>query len=188
MLFKKGDVVAPGDIICTCEEYIPLDNVYEDNNGYIISEIQGHVSIDNSEKTVSIEANTPKLLEKDDIVIGYITEIKPHKIFITVKKIKDTDTLPVAYKGYIHISNTVNDFVPSINDLFKIGDIVEAKVIKMISKEFINLSTVDEDLGIIKAICPNCRQFMDINNNTKELYCSCGNKDKRKISSNYGGY
>ena len=78
------------------------------------------------------------------------------------------------------------DFVSSIHDLFKIGDIVEAKVVNIYGTEYIDLSTIEKETGVIKAMCVDCRKFMKLENN--KLVCECGKVDSRNISSNYGGF
>ena len=45
----------------------------------------------------------------------------------------------------------------------------------------------NNDLGVIKAMCVNCRKFMKLDKKTHTLECECGHKDTRKISVNYGG-
>ena len=69
----------------------------------------------------------------------------------------------------------------------KIGDIVEAKVVNIYGSEYIDLSTSEEETGVIKAMCVNCRKFMKMDEKTHKLICECGKIDSRNISSNYGG-
>lgn len=187
MQYKNNEVVLPGDILCTYEEYIPSKWTYVED-GYVKSSIFGRVVIDEENKTISIHAdNVPKEVEIDDIVIGYVTEVKPHKAFVTVKKFLCTDReLITAYKGYIHVSKAMDGYVQSMQYLFKIGDIIAAKVINVIGSEYIELSTSEDSLGIIKAMCVECRNFMELNED-HQLICKCGKIDSRKISTYYGG-
>lgn len=186
MNHKQADIVFPGEILCTYEEYIPSKWTYVED-GYIKASIFGYLKIDDINKEISVIAeNAPEQIKVDDHIIGYITEVKQYKALVTVKKIINNNRDIVAgYKGYIHISNATNDYVTSMHELFKIGDIIEAKVINKLSSEYVELSTADFDLGIIKAMCTNCRKFMKRAADNK-LVCECKMIDSRKISSKYG--
>lgn len=188
MNHKENDLVLPGEILCTYEEYIPSEWTYVDD-GFIKSSVNGRVVIDNEEKTISVSSiNPPNSLKVGDYVIGHITEVKQNKALVTIKIIKGScRELVTGYKGFIHISKANHDFVSSLHDMFKIGDIVEAKVLNIYGTEYIDLSTSEENTGVIKAMCVNCRKFMKLDDNNK-LVCECGKIDSRNISSNYGGF
>lgn len=188
MNHKENDIVLPGEILCTYEEYIPSDWTYVEE-GYIKASIYGKIIIDDKEKTIQIESdNAPEHIKLNDLVICHVTEVKQHKVLVTIKKIIGSNRdLITDYKGYVHISRATDDYVVSIHNLFKIGDIVEAKVIAVSKSGYVELTTADESLGVIKAMCVNCRHFMYLNNDYK-LSCNCGLTDSRKISNKYGEY
>ena len=188
MIHEENDIVLPGEILCTYEEYTPSNWTYVED-GYIKASIYGRVSIDNNEKTISIEStNPPEHIKVNDIVIGHVTEVKQHKALITIKKVIGSNRdLVAGYKGYVHISKVADGYISSVHDLFKIGDIVEAKVITILGPEYMELITSEDELGVIKAMCVNCRKFMKLNNE-KILECECGMIDSRKLSNKYGEY
>lgn len=188
MNHKENEYVFPGEVLCAYEEYIPSDWTYVED-GYVKASIAGKISIDDENKSISIMAdNAPYNLHKNDLIIGHITEVKSSKALVTIKKIIGSNRdLVTGYKGYIHISKATNDYIQTLHYLFKIGDIVEAKVANVYSTDYVELTTSDDNLGIIKAMCVNCRKFMKLNKDTHKLECECGLEDSRKISSNYGG-
>ncbi len=188
MNHEQGEVVLPGEVLCTYEEYVPSDWTYVED-GYIKASIYGYLNIDNINKVISIVSeNPPAQIKINDVIIGYITEVKQYKALITVKKILGSERDIVAgYKGYIHISNVTNDYVSSMHELFKIGDIVEAKVINKLGTEYLELCTIEDRLGVIKAMCVSCRKFMKLDDN-KKLVCECGMVDSRKLSNKYGEF
>ena len=185
MNHKQGDVVLPGEVLCTYEEFIPSDWTYVED-GYIKASIFGYLKVDDMNKEISIVAdNAPEHIKVGDRIIGHVTEVKQYKALITVKKIVGNNRDIVAgYKGYIHISHATDEYVCSMHELFKIGDIIEAEVINKIGSEFIELTTADDDLGIIKAMCVFCRKFMKLAGD--KLVCECEHSTTRKLSSNYG--
>jgi exosome complex component CSL4 len=188
MNHKENEYVFPGEVLCAYEEYIPSDWTYVDE-GYVKASIAGRIVVDEKNKSISIQANNaPEALKKNDLVIGYITEVKSSKALVTIKKIVGNDRdLIAGYKGYIHISKATNDYIQTLHYLFKIGDIIKARVANVYSTDYIELTTSNNDLGVIKAMCVNCRKFMTLNKETHRLECECGQKDTRKISVNYGG-
>ncbi len=188
MNHKNNDLVLLGEVLCAYEEYVPSDWTFVED-GSIKASITGRVIIDEDEKTISISSiNPPSALKQGDYVIGHITEVKQNKALVTIKMIKDNHReIVTGYKGFIHISKANEDFVSSLHDLFKIGDIVEAKVVNIYGSEYIDLSTSEEETGVIKAMCVDCRKFMKLDDLTHTLICECGKRDSRKISSNYGG-
>ena len=188
MNHEDGDYVLPGEILCSYEEYAPSNWTYVEK-GYVKANKQGRLVIDDYNKTVSIDSrDAPRHIQINDLIIGYVTEVRTQKALVTIKQIVGQKRgLVAGYKGYIHISQAIGDYVQSMHYLFKIGDIVEAKVINVFTTEYIELSTASRKLGVIKAMCTNCRSFMELDQNN-ELRCECGKKDYRKISKNYGGY
>ena len=188
MNHEENEIVLPGEILCTYEEYTHSDWTYVEE-GYVKSSIYGRVSVDDVEKTISvISRNAPKQIKVGDTVIGYVTDVKAHKVLITIKKIVGSNReLVAAYKGYIHISKVSDEYNSTVYDLFKIGDIVEAEVNSILGPEYIELSTLQDNLGVIKAMCVNCRKYMKLNKK-HVLECECGTIDSRKLSSKYGEY
>lgn len=187
MNLKENDLVLPGEVLCTYEEYIPSEWTYVEN-GYVKASVKGRIIIDNDEKTISLSTvNAPTYLKVNDYIIGHITEVKQNKALVTIKMIKDNNReIVTGYKGFIHISKAKADFISTLHDLFKIGDIVEAKVVNIYGSEYVDLSTSEKDTGVIKAMCVDCRKFMKLEDD--KLVCTCGKIDSRNISSNYGGY
>ncbi|MCD7781384.1 MAG: exosome complex RNA-binding protein Csl4 [Methanosphaera sp.] len=179
-------IVLPGDKLCSYEEYIPSDWTYVED-GYIKASIYGVVVVDNVNKTISVRNNNvPNHISKNDIIIGYVSEVRQQKILVTIKQINGQDRDLVAeYKGYVHISKASGDYVSSMHELYKIGDIICARVVTLLGYDYVELATNEDELGTIKAMCTNCRKFMKYYDNHR-LICECGKVDSRKISNKYG--
>lgn len=91
------------------------------------------------------------------------------------------------FSGGIHISQADKGYVAKLTDEFHIGDLVEAKVTKVIGLDNVDLTTAENELGVIKAMCTNCRSYMKQNSKHEVICPNCGRKEKRKISSKYEG-
>ena len=62
--------------------------------------------------------------EKEEILTGVVTGIKPYGIFISI----DKDS---KYNGLIHISEMSNEFVKNVSDYVYVGEKIRFKVIKV---------------------------------------------------------
>ncbi|MDR2966504.1 MAG: exosome complex RNA-binding protein Csl4 [Methanobacteriaceae archaeon] len=187
MKINSSDFVMPGDVLGVSEQFLPDEWTYDDGN-CIKAAVFGNVSIDNKRKRISIipKSGTPTLLKIGDTVYGQVSDVRGQRAVIDVQGMKDCDRqLALSYMGAIHISQVKNGYLEKLHDAFRIGDIIEAKVAKIMGDN-LDLNTIDKEGGIIKAMCTKCRAFMRQTNKKDELYCEvCNRKEKRKISSNY---
>ncbi len=186
MKVKSGDFVMPGDFLSVSEQFLPGDGAYEDD-GSIKSGVPGNVEINFNQKEISVisKSGGPNLLKVEDIVYGEIKDVRGQRALVTVHSKKGTNRqLALPYMAAIHISQVTPDYIDRLTDAFRIGDLIEAKVVKVIGDN-IDLNTEDTDCGVVKAMCTRCRSFMVLDN-SEELYCPvCNRKERRKISKNY---
>ena len=186
MSIEEEQIVMPGDKLGIIEQYLPGEGTYDDN-GEIKSSVLGNVKINQKMKVISVESDAkPALLKVGDVVYGQITDIKPQRANVKIDCIKDNARpLALPYMGAIHISQGKKDYLEKLSDAFRIGDIVQAKVVK-ITGDNVDLGTVDDDCGVLKAMCTRCRDYMHTTKKQNELQCNtCNKKEKRKISKNY---
>jgi exosome complex component CSL4 len=187
MKINPRDSVMPGDVLGVSEQFLPDKWTYDDGS-CIKAAVFGNVSIDNKSKMISIipKSGTPALLKIGDSIYGQVSDIRGQRAVIDVQGMKNCDRqLALSYMGAIHISQVKNGYLEKLHDAFRIGDIIEAKVTKIMGDN-LDLNTIDKEGGIIKAMCTKCRAFMKLTDKKDELYCKvCGRKEKRKISSNY---
>ena len=184
---EKEEIVMPGDKLGIIEQYVPGEGTY-DEDGEIKSSVLGNVKINQKTKIISVDSKLgkPALLKKGDIIYGQITDIKPQRANITIDCIKDNPRpLALPYIGAIHISQAKKDYLEKLSDAFRIGDIVQAKVVK-ITGDNVDLSTVDRKCGVLKAMCTRCRDYMYTTGKRNEVRCrTCNKKEKREVSLNY---
>ncbi|NYB27379.1 MAG: exosome complex RNA-binding protein Csl4 [Methanobacteriaceae archaeon] len=189
MKTKTGDFVLPGDALGVTEEYDPADWTFDDE-GKIRSLVAGTVSLDNRNKRISIipKTNYPSILKNGVVVFGQISEVRGQRALMKIEGVKDTKrSLVTNFSGGIHISQADKGYVAKLTDEFHIGDLVEAKVTKIIGLDNVDLTTAEKELGVIKAMCTNCRAYMKQMSKNEVLCPRCGRKERRKISSNYEG-
>lgn len=189
MKTKSGDFVLPGDSLGVTEEFVPSDWTYEDE-GRIRSLVAGTVSLDNKNKKISIvpKTSSPSILKTGVVVFGQVSDVRGQRALIKLDSIKDNDRgLVTSFSGGIHISQAQKGYVAKLTDEFRIGDLIEAKVTKIIGVDNVDLTTAEDELGVLKAMCTKCRHYMkQVEKN--EVKCpNCGNKERRNLSTKYEG-
>lgn len=184
---EKEQLVFPGDFLTVEEEYSSGKNTFEDSGGKIYSAKTGITQYNQKERSVSILEKNRKILTVDvgTIVYGRVMFVKESVVVIAILKTEKegVERIPFLSSAQLLVSNVSHDYVDSLKDEFKIGDLIKAKVIK-ITKYSIELSTKFSELGVIKAFCSKCRKPLGLYG--QELKCnSCGSVETRKVSSDY---
>ncbi len=183
---QSGDFVLPGTEIGFTEEFIPGWGTYEEN-GKIYSALTGTVKFDMKNRRVIVEPRTNRIPEPrvGDIVIGRVVDVKQQFAIVKlIRLINNPRELPGVIYGSIHISKAKPGFVQDLTREFTPGDVVRAKVINT-KRQPIALSTVDRNLGVIKAYCSKCNIAL-VAENFKLRCPNCSAVEHRKIANDYG--
>lgn len=187
MKVESGDFVMPGDVLGVTEQFLPDEWTYDDE-GYVKAAVLGKVSINNKNRTISVvpSSGNPNVLKIGDLVYGQIRDVRGQRAMIDVEGTKEDDRgLALPYMAAIHISQVKKGYLEKMTDAFRIGDLIEAKVSKIMGDN-LDLNTADNECGVVKAMCTRCRAFMVPTQKKDELYCEvCKKKEKRKVSSEY---
>ena len=182
---EKQEIVLPGDLVGTSEEFIARNGTFVDK-GNIYAAAAGIVEVNTKERSISVSpvTNTPPHLNVGDIVIGQITDVKDSVALVEIAGIKGKGEREIvnAEQAAIHVSNVKDAYVKELYYEFAPFDIVKARVIDM---KNMRLTTLNKDLGVMKAYCGRCREVLKLEND--KLKCPrCGRTETRKISSDYG--
>ncbi|MFP3908927.1 MAG: exosome complex RNA-binding protein Csl4 [Archaeoglobaceae archaeon] len=175
------DLVLPGDKIGYVEEYVAGKGSYEEN-GEIFASVTGKLVIKDRIVEVKPFKRLPEI-EKNDIVLGRVVDLRSSLALVELTRKKGVDR-EMMHTGIaaLHVSNVQNEYLKELDQGVGYMDIIKAKVIDV---ENLKLSTKEPELGVIKALCSVCRSEMERDNN--QLVCpECGNREKRKISTDYG--
>lgn len=178
-------IVLPGDLIGTSEEFTPKNGTFVDK-GNIYAATTGIVKINSKERSISVTpvTNVPPHLQVGDIVIGQVTDIKESVALVEIASIKGRGEREIVNveQAAIHVSNIKDAYVKELYSEFSPFDIVKARVIDLRN---MRLTTVNKELGVMKAYCNNCRTVLKKDNN--KLRCpKCNRVETRKLSSDYG--
>ncbi|MCI4348351.1 MAG: exosome complex RNA-binding protein Csl4 [Thermoplasmata archaeon] len=180
-------VVVPGDLLGTAEEFVPGRGTYE-HEGRIFAALLGHSSVDSSSRSVSVHAlHAVPELNEGDLVIGRVDELKSAMAIVDVLAAYPSNrTVPGAPEGTIHVSKVKDGYAENLADELASGDLVLARILQ--SRPSIKLTTAPPSLGVVLARCQRCHGSMELSSSRKDLVCPrCGNQERRKISTEYGG-
>ena len=181
---RSGKFVVPGEKLGVIEEFMPGPGTYV-HNGTIYSKITGRTLVDVLSKKVSVYpvVHTAPVPRVGSIVIGQVYNVQSKIAIIRIWRI-GKKLLSGFFSGILHISDVSRGYVEHMNDVYKTGDIVRAKVISEKNRAY-HLSTAEKNLGVIYAFCSGCGHLLNLERG--RLKCPrCGNIEKRKVASDYG--
>ena len=153
---SKRRIVYPGDEVGTAEEFLAGPGTYVEDHMIYSSQI-GELDVDPHELKVSVRPVRPmNNVRKGDVVVATVDDLKSSMVTLEVLRIDGADR-EVAGETHaaIHVAKISDDYVRELSDVYRITDVVRAKVIQ--AEPSIQLETVNADLGVIKALCEVCR-------------------------------
>ena len=180
-------IVLPGDQLSTSEELLVGEGTYEED-GIIRSSRLGEYNVDEQKRQAMVKPLTsvPVLIQKGDLVLAEVTSVRSSMIICNVFHVKGKKrAITGDTNGTLHISEISNGYIKSPEEVFILGDIFRAKVIQV--NPSLQLTTKGKDLGVIRALCKECRHPLAMKENTLECN-NCGHKEKRKTAFDYGTF
>jgi len=184
---KQKELVFPGTLLGTAEEFAPGPNAYEHESGSVRADAIGVKELDEKNHEVRVQklSNVVKPLEKGSIVRVVVMLVKEKMVMVEMREAtKDGEPRKILNSfASIPVFNVSTRFVERLSDLFRVGDIVEARVAE-ITPYGIDLTTRDPELGVLMGYCIKCRGRLRLS--ADQLTCeACGNVERRKIAANY---
>jgi exosome complex component CSL4 len=183
LMAMERRMVLPGDEIAVAEEFEPGEGTYE-RNGLVFASTPGVLDLDPANRVARVRPfNPPAALHVGDIVYGVVDDIRGMMATATVLAIHGrTRQISGENEGTIHISNVSEDYTEDIHDMFRLGDIIRAKVIQV--KPSLQLTTAEPDLGVVRAFCSVCRGPLELRG--RDLFCPRDERaEHRKIARDY---
>ena len=181
---EKDRMVFPGEVLSSAEEYVPGVNTVE-INGYVRSIAFGKMMKDDSRMIVYVKTEKIRLKPKiGDICYGQVIKVDQRQAIVKIGGYEDQKigTTPYTAEGYIRFGQGDRGRQSEIPNI-RTGDYIRASVLR-IGQNF-ELGLMGRNLGVVKARCTRCREFLLIKNGT--LYCdNCERTEQRKIASDYG--
>jgi exosome complex component CSL4 len=180
----SSELVLPGDLLGTAEEFVPGHGTYEDR-GKIYAALMGHRRIDPNDRAIRVDAvHAIPEVEEGDHVFARVDEVKSAMAICTVvATARSRRVVPGAPEGTVHISKAKEGYTESLGSEFQPGDILYARVLQR--HPTIKLTTAAAHLGVVSARCQVCHALLA--RGPEDLLCPrCGNRERRKVAKGYG--
>ena len=180
----EGKLVYPGEEVGTAEEFLAGPGTYVHDHMIYAAQV-GHLVQDLSEMQVRVKPFRPmNSVRVGDVVVAIVDDLKSSMVTLDIIRVEGTDK-HVAGETHaaIHVAKISPDYVRELSDVYRITDVVRAKVFQ--AAPSVQLESVAEEFGVIKALCGVCRQPMV--RKGRDLWCEeCERTETRKISTHFG--
>ena len=183
---SKEKLVFPGSFLGYEEEFLPGQNTYEDRGG-VYSAFIGKEELDSESHEAKVRPLTrdTKLISKGTVVLGVVSMLRDKVVILDVfsaeKNGKEVSVQSVT--GALTIENMANGYVKTAKDLYRLGDVVKARVFK-VTPYSLELDTQAPEFGVVKAFGIKSRKPLHlIDGKLRDLVN--GSVENRKISKDY---
>lgn len=179
-------LLEPGTPLAYSEELLPGAGTYDDGT-QIRAAVYGQQAIDPETMTVSVHpaGKAVATIERGDIIVGQVTYIKPEalaSVKILAVRGKEGRSLLTPVEATLHASKIDSRYVKFVDDEYKTGDLIRAKVISL--KGGPQLATDKPDLGCVKAWSSDGVGLVLEGRKLKDP--ETGQVHARKLASDYG--
>lgn len=180
----SSELVFPGQEVAIEEEYMGGEGTFSQDGTVYASQV-GVLELDDDECIARvISPNPPNILNEGDIVYAVVADIRNTMATADVVGKAGVDrTLGGETYATIHVSKISPKYTDDVSKELRKGDFIRARVTA--TKPSLQLTTKDDDLGCIRALCSKCKTEMV--RKGPGLYCpECKYSVSRKIASDYG--
>lgn len=183
----NGELVYPSTPLNVIEEFLPGENTYVDETGWIRSGVVGRPAWDTLTRTVRIQLPKPRkyvIPRENTMVVGVVQNVRPDFLLATVVGVYENRKIAPTgpFAGFLHVSQASQEYVKSLYDLFAVGDVILAKALNGYNPY--HLSTKSPGLGVILSSCGHCGFVLTFQGG--RLVCPrCGSSFNRLISKSY---
>lgn len=173
--------MSPGTHIAAGEELAQGEGTYTENDE-LYSSVYGINESTDREATVRAEKKI-KTVKAGDEVYGLVLDVMDSKALIIIDPVKKDGVRYAPQDIFvIKVAAVDSNYLKSIKDAFRMGDIIKARVVEF--KGELELNTKDNSYGVVKAFCGLCKIGMTLKNG--KLFCNlCEHSEPRKVSEEY---
>jgi len=184
---KKEEIVYPGSFLAYEEEFIAGKNTFEDEEGKVYADSIGLKNLDSATHEASVDkiARKTDLIDRESIVLAVVFSVKKKAVLINLVSAEKNGEQRVIHNrnASLAIFNISDGYVNSAEDMYRVGDIVRARILE-VTPYGIELETKAPDLGVIKAYGIKSRKpLVLIDGKLRDTVT--GATEERKISNLY---
>ncbi|MGB1586900.1 MAG: exosome complex RNA-binding protein Csl4 [Thermoplasmatota archaeon] len=179
--------VEPGDALAYSEELLPGEGTYDDGE-QIRAAVYGTTEVDTENMAMTVKGlKRVADVEKGDIIVGQVTYTKPELASVKIIQIrgKEGQSTLQQVEATLHVSKIDNRYIKNLEDEYRCGDIIRAKVIGL--KGGPQLVTDKPELGCIRAFSPeDMRRPLEFKQANRVRDPETGKIYARKTAEDYG--
>ncbi len=178
------ELVFPGDEVAIEEEYMGGEGTFSEDGTVYAAQV-GVLELNDDECVARVVSpNPPNILKVGDIVYAVVADIRNTMATADVVGKAGVDrTLGGETYATIHVSKISSKYTDDVSKELRKGDFIRARVTAV--KPALQLTTKDDDLGCIRALCSYCKTEMV--RKGQGLYCpECRCSMPRKLAHDYG--
>lgn len=183
----EKEIVYPGSFLGYEEEFLAGENAYSTDEGSVNSEAVGRPVVDSASHLASVSKSNRrvKIIQRGAIVYGVVSAVKQNNVLVVLKRAESEGEGFVVHdsNASLAVFNIAQSYVNDIQDMYRIGDVIRAKVIDVTSYG-VELETKAPDLGVIKAYGIHSRKPLHLINGVLRDPAT-GAAENRKISTLY---
>ena len=184
----KDEILFPSDVIGVEEEFLPAKNSTFVEDHKIKAAIPGKLFIDTKYYRAKVFPlnKASSVPTRYDIVIGQVIKVSKSSLRISIGYLNNKPVNPTR-SAIMHISDAASEYINDLDDSYKAGDIIRAKIIDAKTVP-LQLACKDSNTGVIYANCDKCgSELTKLKRNLLE--CSaCGKKQSRITAIDYGSF
>lgn len=181
-------IAQPGDVIGVEEEFYPSEGVYVDASGFLRATVIGELQVDVSSKIARVTRfKQPLIPRPGSNVVGVVTSVRHDIVLVELyglialtPKVTWLGEFSGIFTGGIPIAQVSGEFIRDLNEYYRVGDVVIARVIS--SSSPYQLTTKPPQYGVVYALCSNCLTPLEPLNQRSMRCPNCGNVEARKVS------
>ncbi len=183
----KSDIVLPGEFLANEEEFMAGQGAYDNGSGEVYSSSIGRKSLaaERHEASVRIVTRDVRIIERGCIVHAIVNSVKTNAALVTILSAEKDGERRTVHNSMASIAvfNIDTQYIKGIDEMFRAGDIVKAKVID-VTPYGVELTTKEPDLGVVKAYGIKSRKPLHLIDG-KLRDPVTGDTETRKVSSEY---
>ncbi len=186
--FSEREVL-PGEELASIEEFIPGNGTYVDEEaGVVRAAVRGTARYNMAARIVEvIPLKRLRIPRAGSSAVGMVMQVRHDVVLVELYGEVRLQPGPAwlyeysgRFLGAIPISNISEEYVKSIEDYYRRGDIVLAKVLNNTNPY--HLTTVEPPYGVLYAECSRCGALLEPVNPRSMKCPKCGHVEKRKVS------
>ena len=183
----KSELVLPGDFLANEEEFMAGQNAYDNGQGEVFSSSIGVKALDGDKHEAGVNKATRevKILERGCTVYAIVNSVKTNAALVTILSAEKDGERRTVHNGMASVAvfNIDTQYIKGIEDTFRAGDILKAKVMD-VTPYGVELTTKEPELGVVKAYGIKSRQPLHLIDGRLRDPVT-GDMEARKISTEY---